>query len=134
MSEHSALGNLRESALPSMMQGPEFWSKNLTGYPAHRNTIKGGGMPADCTPSRRAQIDHDGRWTFKRGRKRQTLSEEDHKRQGRKSRGPIARGNANPARVRSWVEHVFCRPEMPARARHSHGRHGPRASEDWLLT
>src|SRR3954447_5904609 len=82
-----------------MMQGPKFWSKNLTGYPAHRNTIKGGGMPADCTPSRRAQIDHDGRWTFKRGRKRQTLSEEDHKRQGRKSRRPIARGNANPARV-----------------------------------
>ena len=48
---------------------------------AEKDTIKGGGTPADWTPARRAQIDRDGRWTIKRGRKRQTSPEEGHKRQ-----------------------------------------------------
>jgi transposase, IS5 family len=48
---------------------------------AEKDTIKGGGAPADWTPARRAQIDRDGRWTIKRGRKRQTSPEEGDKRQ-----------------------------------------------------
>src|SRR5215471_15463891 len=35
-----------------------------------KDTLKGGGTPADWKSARRAQIDHDGRWTLKRGRKR----------------------------------------------------------------
>ena len=31
-----------------------------------KDTIKGGGTPAEWTPARRAQIDRDGRWTIKR--------------------------------------------------------------------
>ena len=38
---------------------------------AEKETIKGGGVPADWKPARRAQIDRDGRWTLKRGRKRE---------------------------------------------------------------
>jgi transposase, IS5 family len=37
-----------------------------------KDTIKGGGTPAEWKPARRAQIDRDGRWTLKRGRKRET--------------------------------------------------------------
>ena len=37
-----------------------------------KDTIKGGGIPAEWKPARRAQIDRDGRWTLKRGRKRET--------------------------------------------------------------
>jgi transposase, IS5 family len=33
-------------------------------------TIRGGGTPEGWTPARRAQIDRDGRWTLKRGRRR----------------------------------------------------------------
>jgi len=36
-----------------------------------KDTIKGGGVPDDWTPARRAQIDTEGRWTIKRGRKRE---------------------------------------------------------------
>ena len=39
---------------------------------AEKDTIKGGGIPAEWKPARRAQIDRDGRWTLKRGRKRET--------------------------------------------------------------
>jgi IS5 family transposase len=42
---------------------------------AEKDTIKGGGTPAEWTPARRAQIDHDGRWTIKRGRKRETAGD-----------------------------------------------------------
>jgi IS5 family transposase len=35
-----------------------------------KDTIKGGGIPAEWKPARRSQIDRDGRWTLKRGRKR----------------------------------------------------------------
>jgi transposase, IS5 family len=38
---------------------------------AEKETIKGGGVPAEWKPARRAQIDRDGRWTLKRGKKRQ---------------------------------------------------------------
>ena len=38
---------------------------------AERATIKGGGVPAEWPPARRAQIDCDGRWTIKRGKKRE---------------------------------------------------------------
>jgi transposase, IS5 family len=48
---------------------------------AEKDVIKGGGTPAEWTPTRRAQIDRDGLWTIKRGRKRQALPEEGHKRQ-----------------------------------------------------
>ena len=37
-----------------------------------KRTLKGGGTPADWSPARRAQIDREGRWTLKRGRKRET--------------------------------------------------------------
>jgi IS5 family transposase len=36
-----------------------------------KDTIKGGGMPTAWSPARRAQIDTEGRWTIKRGRKRE---------------------------------------------------------------
>jgi IS5 family transposase len=35
-----------------------------------KTVIRGGGTPAGWSPARRAQIDRDGRWTLKRGRKR----------------------------------------------------------------
>ena len=38
---------------------------------AEKDTIRGGGVPAEWKPARRAQIDRDGRWTIKRGRKRE---------------------------------------------------------------
>jgi transposase, IS5 family len=41
----------------------------------------GGGTPADWKPARRVQIDRDGRWTIKRGKKRETAPGEGHKRQ-----------------------------------------------------
>jgi transposase, IS5 family len=37
---------------------------------AEKDTLKGGGIPTDWKPAWRAQIDRDGRWTIKRGRKR----------------------------------------------------------------
>src|ERR1700749_900078 len=37
---------------------------------AEKTTIKNGGTPAEWKPARRAQIDRDGRWTIKRGRRR----------------------------------------------------------------
>jgi transposase, IS5 family len=46
-----------------------------------KDTIRGGGVPAEWTPARRAQIDCDGRWTIKRGKKRQVAPGEGHKRQ-----------------------------------------------------
>jgi IS5 family transposase len=48
---------------------------------AEKETIKGGGTPAEWKPARRAQIDHDGRWTLKRGKKREVPSGAGHKRQ-----------------------------------------------------
>jgi transposase, IS5 family len=48
---------------------------------AEKNTLKGGGTPAEWKPARRAQIDRDGRWTLKRGRKRESSPSEGHKRQ-----------------------------------------------------
>jgi Transposase DDE domain len=39
------------------------------------------GTPADWKPARRVQIDRDGRWTIKRGKKRETAPGEGHKRQ-----------------------------------------------------
>ena len=46
---------------------------------AEKDTIKGGGTPVEWTPARRAQIDREGRWTIKRGRKRE--AGENQKRQ-----------------------------------------------------
>jgi len=37
---------------------------------AEKDTIKSGGVPSEWKPARRAQIDRDGRWTIKRGKKR----------------------------------------------------------------
>jgi transposase, IS5 family len=38
---------------------------------AEKATIKGSGAPADWKPARTRQVDRDGRWTLKRGKKRQ---------------------------------------------------------------
>jgi transposase, IS5 family len=48
---------------------------------AEKNTLKGGGTPAEWTPARRAQIDRDGRWTIKRGRKHNAAPGDGQKRQ-----------------------------------------------------
>jgi IS5 family transposase len=48
---------------------------------AEKDTIKGGGTPAEWSPARRAQIDREGRWTIKRGRRRQAAPGENHNRQ-----------------------------------------------------
>jgi PAS domain-containing protein len=48
---------------------------------AEKDTIKGGGTPADWTPARRSQVDGDGRWTIKRGRRREMPPRAGHKRQ-----------------------------------------------------
>jgi hypothetical protein len=48
---------------------------------AEKDTIKGGGTPAEWEPARRAQIDGDGRWTIKRGRKREVAPGDGHNRQ-----------------------------------------------------
>jgi IS5 family transposase len=37
-----------------------------------KDTLKGGGVPGKWSPARRAQIDTEGRWTIKRGKKRET--------------------------------------------------------------
>ena len=42
---------------------------------AEKAVVKGGGTPEDWKPSRTRQIDRDGRWTLKRGRKRPTPPE-----------------------------------------------------------
>ena len=36
--------------------------------------MKGGGIPEDWTPARTRQIDRDGRWTLKRGRRKPPAS------------------------------------------------------------
>jgi IS5 family transposase len=48
---------------------------------AEKDTIKGGGVRSEWKPARRAQIDRDGRWTIKRGRKREAAPGAGHKRQ-----------------------------------------------------
>lgn len=48
---------------------------------AEKDVIKGGGTPADWRPARCAQIDRDGRWTIKRGKKRAAVPGEGHQRQ-----------------------------------------------------
>ena len=48
---------------------------------AEKDTIKGGGVPAEWKPARRAQIDRDGRWTIKRGKKRAPAPGAGHQRQ-----------------------------------------------------
>jgi transposase len=48
---------------------------------AEKDTIKGGDTPAEWTPARRAQIDREGRWTIKRGKKRDARPGDAHKRQ-----------------------------------------------------
>ena len=47
---------------------------------AEKDVLKGGGTPAEWTPARRAQIDRDGRWTLKRGRKREGPTGAGHQR------------------------------------------------------
>jgi IS5 family transposase len=48
---------------------------------AEKDTLKGGGTAAECTPARRAQIDRGGRWTSKRGKKHEAASGDGHRRQ-----------------------------------------------------
>jgi IS5 family transposase len=43
-------------------------------------TIRGGGVPAGWAQAKRAQMDTDGRWTIKRGRKRSAGQGEPHER------------------------------------------------------
>jgi transposase, IS5 family len=47
---------------------------------AEKAVVKGGGTPGDWKPARTRQIDRDGRWTLKRGRKRPTPPEGETKR------------------------------------------------------
>jgi hypothetical protein len=99
-------------------------------------------VPSEWKPARRAQIDRDGRWTIKRGRKREAAPGAGHKRQieiavgcGRNSsaKSPAAkpmpahliRDNATRARVRSGRARLR-RPEMPAGPRRAHRRHDAR--------
>ncbi len=42
---------------------------------AEKDTLRSGGTPGEWSPARRAQIDTEGRWTIKRGRKRQAPPE-----------------------------------------------------------
>ena len=73
---------LREAGYLAM--GGQIVDENIT--QAHRprltrdekTTVKGGGVPADWSQAKRAQMDTDGRWTLKRGRKR--LGRERHER------------------------------------------------------
>jgi transposase, IS5 family len=48
---------------------------------AEKDTIKGGEIPATWKPARRSQIDRDGRWTLKRGKKREVPPSEGQQRQ-----------------------------------------------------
>jgi IS5 family transposase len=48
---------------------------------AEKHTIRDGGVPAEWKPARRAQIDRDGRWTIKRGGKREATPDGGHNRQ-----------------------------------------------------
>ena len=43
-------------------------------------TVKGGGVPDDWSKAKRAQMDTDGRWTLKRGRKRPAERSASHER------------------------------------------------------
>ena len=48
---------------------------------AENDTIKGGGVQSEWKPARRAQIDRDGSWTIKRGKKREAAHGAGYKRQ-----------------------------------------------------
>jgi transposase, IS5 family len=48
---------------------------------AEKDTIKDGGIPAAWKPARCSQIDRDGRWTLKRGKKRKAPPNKGHQRQ-----------------------------------------------------
>ena len=48
---------------------------------AEKDTLKDGGTPSDWKPARRTQMDRDGRWTIKRGGRRDALPGEGRKRQ-----------------------------------------------------
>jgi IS5 family transposase len=47
---------------------------------AEKDTIRGGGTPGPWKKARTAQIDRDGRWTIKRGRKRDTPPDQAERR------------------------------------------------------
>lgn len=47
---------------------------------AEKATLRGGGTPVEWRPARRAQIDRDGRWTIKRGQRREVPPGADHQR------------------------------------------------------
>jgi hypothetical protein len=66
-------------------------------------------VPTTWSKAKRAQMDRDGRWTIKRGRRRPPRAGEPQraKPRGRPMPPNIARGNATRARVRVAVEHVF---------------------------
>jgi IS5 family transposase len=48
---------------------------------AQKDIIKGGGVPAEWKPARRAQIDRDGGWTIKRGKRREAAPGDGPQRQ-----------------------------------------------------
>jgi IS5 family transposase len=47
---------------------------------SEKATIKGGGVPSGWSKAKRAQMDTEGRWTLKRGRKRSAEPSEPHER------------------------------------------------------
>jgi transposase, IS5 family len=54
-----------------------------------KSTVRGGGVPAGWSKAKRAQMDTDGRWTLKRGRKRSTEPGEPHERSRRELVIPV---------------------------------------------
>jgi transposase len=55
---------------------------------AEKEVVKGGGVPEDWKPARTRQIDREGRWTLKRGKRKPTLPGGGPARRRRRPRSP----------------------------------------------
>ena len=53
--------------------GHMMWSSLLELTQDEKTTVKAGAVPATWSKAKRAQMDTDGRWTLKRGRRRSAL-------------------------------------------------------------
>jgi transposase, IS5 family len=69
---------------------------------AEKAIVKGGGTPEGWKPARTRQVDRDGRWTLKRGRKRPTPPDAARRRpRARRSGSPPARSSCRPSATRT---------------------------------